>query len=83
MDVLLGVLAVAAMVGIPIVGLPVAAVAIGVFDFPPGSQDLASDFLDNGGWVAVAAVGLVLLAVGIYAIKRQRETELSTVSDGT
>jgi hypothetical protein len=77
MEVLLGVLAVGAMLSIPVVGIGVATVAIAAFDFPSGSQDVAADALSSGAWVAVLAVALVVLAGGLYAVKRQRESGLA------
>jgi membrane protease YdiL (CAAX protease family) len=54
--------------------------AMALLDFPSGSQQVATDFLDAGGWVLVVGVGLAALGVALY-YRRHPRSELPAVPE--
>ena len=83
MDVL-EVVAVAVIVlaSLPIGGPLVALPAMAVLDLPPGSHDVAADFISGGGWAVLLATGLIALIAAFYA-GRGREPSAPLPGNGS
>lgn len=73
-----GVLLVSLYAGGPLVVLA----AMALLDFPSGSQQVATDFLDAGGWVVLAGIALAALGVALYHRRRPRP-EMPAVPETT
>lgn len=39
-----------------------------LLDVPAGSREAATDFVDGGGWMLLAAIGVAALGVALYAL---------------
>ncbi len=71
------VLAVLVVIGLTLVSFPVggplvALTAMALLDFPSGSRQVATDFIDGGGWVLLLLSASVMLGIALHFLRQRR-----------